>query len=172
MHMKHLTQCLTLASTQHVLLHIVVMVVLTKSDIRGQPSGVVHVLCFSGPGFMSSDPGPWTYTPLIKPCCSAVPDTKQRNTGTDVSSGTIFLTKQKTKVILVSFSYITKHLKLSVLKQLLTQFTILHGTNLGLVKLCGSSGLSWSLSICGPLPGGLEAGGSWLASLRQLISVP
>ena len=37
-----------------------------------------------------------TYMLLIKPCCGSIPHTKQRKTGTDVSSGTLFLTK-KTK---------------------------------------------------------------------------
>ena len=36
-----------------------------------------------------------TYTLLIKPCSHDVPHTKQRKTGTDVSSGPIFLTKKK-----------------------------------------------------------------------------
>ena len=35
-----------------------------------------------------------TYTPLINPCCGSHPGRKQRKTGTNVGSGTIFL-KQK-----------------------------------------------------------------------------
>ena len=39
----------------------------------------------------------WTYTLLIKPCFGGVPHTKWRKIGTDVSSGTVFLTKKKRK---------------------------------------------------------------------------
>ena len=38
-----------------------------------------------------------TYVPLIKPCCGGVPHMEQRKMGTDVSSGPIFLTKNKKK---------------------------------------------------------------------------
>ena len=64
--------------------------------VRGQPSGVAVKFAHSAlvaqgsqvqiPG---TDPGP-----LVRPCCSSIPFTKQRKTGTDVSSVTIFL-KQK-----------------------------------------------------------------------------
>ena len=37
----------------------------------------------------------WTYTPLIKPCCESVPHKKQRKTGTDIRSGTIFKQKEE-----------------------------------------------------------------------------
>ena len=64
--------------------------------MRGQPSGIVvkfGVLRFGGLGFVGSDPrhGP---TPLIKLCCGGNLHTKERKTGTDVSSGLLF-PKQK-----------------------------------------------------------------------------
>ena len=37
----------------------------------------------------------WTYVLLIKPCCGGVPHRKQRKMGTDISSGTIFLSKKR-----------------------------------------------------------------------------
>ena len=65
--------------------------------MRGLPGDRVVVkfsaLCFSGLGFVSLDPG-CRSTPLIKLCCGGDPHTKQRKTGTDVSSGPLFL-KQK-----------------------------------------------------------------------------
>lgn len=45
----------------------------------------------------------WTYAPLIKPCSEGIPHTKQRRTGTDLSSVTMFL-KQRKKILSTSLS--------------------------------------------------------------------
>ena len=73
---------------------------------RGQPSGIVvkfthSTLVVWGSQFRSQAQ---TYTPLIQPCCGSIPHTKQRATGTDVSSGPIFLTKTRKKLFLIKYS--------------------------------------------------------------------
>ena len=76
---------------------------------RGQHGGVVVKFAHSsGPGFTSSDP---MHGPLIKPHCGSIPHTKQRKTGTDVSSGTIFLTKKNSK----TKNYVVKNFKVFTL---------------------------------------------------------
>ena len=55
----------------------------------GQLSGILFKFARSIAGAQGQ-----TYIPLIKPCCDNVPHTKQKKTGTDVSSAIIFL-KQK-----------------------------------------------------------------------------
>ena len=59
---------------------------LSSHDVLWQPG-----VC----GFRSWAP---TYMPLIKPSCGSVPHTEWRKIGTDVSSGTTFLTKEKKRL--------------------------------------------------------------------------
>ena len=71
--------------------------VFQKEASRGQPMAEwlkLCVLCFGSLGFEGLDPGEGTYSSR-RPCYGSNPHTKQRRTGTDVSSGTIFLTKTK-----------------------------------------------------------------------------
>ena len=65
--------------------------------IWDQPGGIVVkfcVFCFGSPGFTGTDlrHGP---TPLTKPSCGGGPHTRERKTGTDASSGPIFLTEKQ-----------------------------------------------------------------------------
>ena len=78
-----------------------------KISLGGWPHGqVVKVQCalLWWPRFTGLDPG-CRPTPLIKPCCGDIPHTKQRKTGTDVSSGLICLKQKKKKKRKISNRY-------------------------------------------------------------------
>ena len=67
-----------------------------KSNFRGGPGGVVvKFVCsaLAAQGLWVQILGEDLHT-THKPCCGGIPHTKQRRTGTDVSSGTVFLKEE------------------------------------------------------------------------------
>ena len=59
--------------------------------------GWLHGIVFKFVCSVSMAWGLRVQTLLVNPCCGGIPPTKQRKFGTDVSLGTIFLTKKKNK---------------------------------------------------------------------------